>query len=299
MFFEVVLVLYVQLLLPAIAFTLFVLPDFVQQLSPLRIGLLVILSIIGWLLSRRTTKHIRMYRLDIDTPPPEEQMGNSRMILVGYVFISLVLGVDLLMQPLSIYTMIALSIVLANIVFLVIVFRKTLTAVKFIYAMYIKQQERRPPSILLEEDLKEMYERRDGQALLGALEGADDPRLRAMAARFLGQLGDPTVTEDLSRSLFDKSEEVQIETAIALCHLGDERGLHFFDDWLRFDSAVKLRAIEALLVLNTVNARIALQFASKDSDPKVASRALNALIKARSRVEKLSELEWESIPMDE
>ncbi|MGQ9732325.1 MAG: HEAT repeat domain-containing protein [Candidatus Zipacnadales bacterium] len=89
---------------------------------------------------------------------------------------------------------------------------------------------------------------------------AKDSAVRARGAFLLGQIGDRSATNDLIPLLKDPSRAVRYQTGIALCALGDSRGLpaavaalQSAADWVRY------YAVHALAALETDRARAALE----------------------------------------
>ncbi len=293
-------VIMLHFLLPIATFIPCAMPEFGQPFGwPLTV-FLFLHSLAGLLLDMGTVLNLKLYKYsyDLDIPlPTTNHMKETNLIIVGYLIISLVLATVFLVPSFGLLLAIPEIIIIANVVLIVKTYRMTGKRIETVCKTHQKRAARRPPVALTNGDVREMYDNRNGQALLGVLELTEDPELRALAARLLGELGDPSVCDELEGGLYDKSEEVQVETAIALCRYGiGEDALDFFIDWDRLDRHVKLRVIDALLILNTSEGRLILQQASEDEDQEIASKAREALIKARSKAEKIEPWEWKSVP---
>ncbi|MGY5853350.1 MAG: HEAT repeat domain-containing protein [Candidatus Thorarchaeota archaeon] len=290
------LLLHIQIIIPVVVFFAGFFA-YIQAFGLLRVIILLILSIAGFVISIVLIMRGGPYGVDLDTPYPEDKQIVEHKSMIVYTLASLLAIVDSLISGIGNAIILPLIAALPNYLFFGIAYRLAKGMKQHSQEEYKRKAARRPPRLLFEEDVLTMYEMLDGQALLGVVENADDARLRGMAAEFLGKLGDSSISDDLTIGLSDEDENVQLRTAIALCHLGKDLAYFIFDEkWDEIDFTTKFEIIEALLTLNSVDARIFIEWAYKDDNPEVSSRALDALIEARGKAEKISELESKTIP---
>ncbi len=291
------LILHLQVMIPIIVFFAGFFA-YIQEFGLLRVIILLLLSIAGFVISIVLVMRGGPYGVNLDTPYPEDKQIVERKSMIAYTLASLLAITDSLLSGIGGAIILPLIAVLPNYLFFGIAYRLAKGMMQYSQEEYMRKAARRPPRVLFEEDIMTMYEMRDSEALLGVLESANDATFRAQAAEFLGKLDDSSIRECLGEGLSDNDEEVQLKTAIALCyHEQDFGSIDIFDErWEDFDVDTKLKVIEALLTLNSVDARLFLEWVYKDENPEVSSRALEALIEARSKTDKIRRWESKKIP---
>jgi hypothetical protein len=290
---------HIQVFIPIIVFFVGFLAYF-GILGLVRVILLLVLSIAGYPISIAFLKRGGPYGVDLDTPYPEDRPIVERKSVAVYTLASVLAIADSLILSDSFAIILACIAVLPNYLFIGYSYRIASGMLKYSQEEYKRKDARRPSRVLFEDDARTMYEMRDAQALLGVVENADDARLRGLAAELLGRLGDSSVSDDLTIGLSDDDDDVCLKTAIALCHLGKDLAYYIFDErWDELDVDTKFEIIYALLDLNSVDARIFLERTYKDDNPDVSARALEALIEARGKAERISRLESKTIPPEE
>ncbi|MGY5874317.1 MAG: hypothetical protein RTU30_01105 [Candidatus Thorarchaeota archaeon] len=290
------LLLHIQILIPLIVFFAGFFA-YIQVIGLLRVVILLILSIAGFVISIVLIIRGGPYGVDLDTPYPEDKQIVEWKSMLVYTLASLLAITDSLVSGVGNAIILPLIAALPNYLFFGYAYHLAKGMKQYSQEEYMRKDARRPPRVLFEEDVLTMNEMMDGQALLGVLENSDDARLRGLAVEFLGKLGDPSISDDLTIGLADDDKDVQLKTAISLCHLGQDLAYFIFDEkWDEIDVTTKFDIIEALLALNSVDARIFLEWAYQDEDPEVSSKALEVLIEARDKAEKISRLESKIIP---
>ena len=115
------------------------------------------------------------------------------------------------------------------------------------------------------------------EALLAAL-GHSSARIRVLAVRGLGRIGDPTSRSAIEDALGDENGAVRGEAAFALGHLGDAASLPALRKLLD-DPELRVRALLAAglgLIHDRAGGEDLLRLVS-DSDPNVVQAACHAL----------------------